>query len=433
MKHIFSVLLVCALMLCAFALAETIEVRTLDEFLEALKSETDRDIRIVADITLDAAPEIPEDFNIVVAAVLTLEDGVSINGNITPDAGDSEEYIVGYDLKGTASVNGYANNPKWSVRKTFLWNCKDELSGSEYDAEGTLTFKEITNTKNERLYFYLLFEPGSYLEVWYYNYVYNDDGTWQYDYETTVVGEHRVGTECFRGTGDDMIYVFNRYDIDDGGHFEEEYDENGELVSKEKTYRDEQGNIVNQEKTNANGEMTYRFLSFGPDSYLEVYYSNYVYHDDGVWQYDYDAMVAGEHRVGTEGFTGTGDDMVCVFNEFKLDDGTREREDWYNENEYFFSRYAPDGTLSVCGTCETFGTPILTWEINDDEMLILPEDTVTIGKEAFENVSAKVVKLGENVKTIEEDAFDEDMLLIVPAGSEIIQTIKAMELFYTTY
>lgn len=175
----------------------------------------------------------------------------------------------------------------------------------------------------------------------------------------------------------------------------------------------------------------YRRIGTEEAPVLECWYSNYVELDDTGfrWQHDYIANVGEEIWYGTEGFTGRGEFMLCVFNEFRTDSGEYEYEEWYNDNEYFYYRYNENGNLIRYGTCYTLGEEINKWEL-DDGVLMLPEETHVIGEEAFKDVEAKIVVLPMNVYEIGEGAIDEDVLVVVYNGSNILGRVQELGLNY---
>jgi len=298
-----------------------------DEIEAAFVAEGLRAICIQVDCTLDHPITLPDHLEMRVDAIITVEDGASLDGNIQLEPSSEEEFTAGFHLIGSGRVNDWTNFES-SAAKDFLWNGLGGHLEEEFDAEGTTTFKQVYNQANET---------------------------------------------------------------------------------------------------------TYRFILFGPGMYLEVHCSNYQYGEDGSWQYDYDCIIVGEHRVGTEGFIGTGENMTSVFNEYVLDDGTRQREDYYAAEEYFFSRYDPEGTLIQCGTRGTFGDELLTWDILNDDRLVLPGDTQTIEADAFKDVAAAIIVLPAGVTTIEDGAFSRNVLILVPNEAPIIGRLDELGIFNVVY
>jgi len=105
----------------------------------------------------------------------------------------------------------------------------------------------------------------------------------------------------------------------------------------------------------------------------------------------------------------------------------------YDADESCMRRtYAPGGTLAE--VCRIAPPPTwdveYVWDMTDGNVLVLPEDTVSIGKDAFNGVAADKIKLPAGIQSIAENAVPAGTLLIVPENSSLIDTLKLAGYYY---
>lgn len=199
------------------------------------------------------------------------------------------------------------------------------------------------------------------------------------------------------------------YDDNDNPYTEEFIDfGNG---SGMRNITDIHGQTVWREACDQNGEINFW-----------VHYLNYNYGDDDTWSVDYEAFTDGEHRVGTDYLSGSGDDMLQIAGVYVLDDGSSVREDYAEDQSCMRKCYAPSGELvevrSIAAPPDWSVKHI--WDMTDGSILVLPADTREIGSEAFANIASDKIKLPAGITTLANDAVSEDVLFIIPRDFNLI-------------
>lgn len=213
---------------------------------------------------------------------------------------------------------------------------------------------------------------------------------------------------------DDGSLSFVRYD-DNNNPYNEEYIDFGN-GSGMLNVMGHDGQTIWRESCDENGKVIFW-----------VHYLQYYYGADDTWSVDYEAFTDGEHRIGTDYMSGSGDDMLQVAGVYVLDDGSTVREEYAADQTCMRMYFSAQGELTK--VYRIAPAPDWTvehiWDMTDGSILILPAGTREIGSKAFVGAAADKIVLPAGITALAEDAVSGDVLLLVPENFGLIDRLEA--------